>query len=34
MLGPKFKAMAPYLNVSNRLLKFIFMCLGSKANFT
>ncbi len=34
MLGSKFKAIAPYLNTSDGLLKVIFMRLGSKANFT
>lgn len=34
MLGSKFKAIAPYLNTSDRLLKIIFIRLGSKAKFT
>ena len=34
MLGSKFKAIAPYLNTSDGLLKIIFMRHYFKTNFT
>lgn len=34
LLGSKFKALSPYLNTSDRLLKLIFMRRDFKANFT
>ena len=34
LLGSKFKAIAHYLNTSDRLLKIIFMHRDFKANFT